>query len=198
MKAIATLLFIAAATAGCNMASEEDQMENAIRENLKGRVEVQEVEMTRGEDGNFTGFALVVEEGRQGRLACTGSRNGDMLNYECLPDIDEPTVQQMETQIRDYLAQQNEVIEVDLNRVDHSRMEGFARVRDGGGELRANCTATRESRQSNNFRWECTPAEQAPAAAGNAAPAMGETAPAADGGKPGADQAAAPADGGKD
>ena len=192
MKAIATLLLVAAAVAGCNMASEEDQMENAIRENLKGRAEVRQVEMTRNEDGTFTGFALVVEEGREGRLACTGSRNGDMLNYECLPDIDEPTVQQMETQIRDHLAQQAEVIAVDLNRVDHSRMEGVARVRDvDGSEVRANCTATRESRQSNNFRWECTPAEQASAASA-------ETAPAADGGKPGADQAAPPAGGGKD
>jgi hypothetical protein len=80
-------------------------------------------------------------------------------------------VDNMEGTIRQSLAQQGEVREVELTRQDDMRMTGHAVLRDGNGnEVRANCTATRENEASNHFSWRCTPGDSeaaAPAEADN-------------------------------
>ncbi|HMG48767.1 MAG TPA: hypothetical protein VK614_15070 [Allosphingosinicella sp.] len=163
MKTIAIYLGGALALAGCTMASDEDRMENAIRAELSKNGTVNQVEMTRQGD-NMTGFAEVrANDGSEGRLNCTATRDAakaGSYNWRCLPAIDQRMVDNMEGTIRQSLAQQGEVREVELARQDDMRMTGHAVVRGGDGEeVRANCTVTRENEASNHFDWRCAPAD---------------------------------------
>jgi hypothetical protein len=169
MKTHAIYLGCALAVAGCSMASSEDRMENAIRAELsKNGATVNQVEMTK-EGDNMIGFAEVRgADGSEGRLNCTATPDtakAGSYNWRCLPAIDQRMVDNMEGTIRQSLAQQGEVREVELTRQDDMRMTGHAVVRGGDGEeVRANCTVTRENEASNHFNWRCAPADS-PAAA---------------------------------
>jgi hypothetical protein len=71
--------------------------------------------------------------------------------------------------IRQSLAQQAEVRELELTRQDDMRMTGHALLRArNGNEVRANCTATRENEASNHFNWRCDSANSPAAAAAEA------------------------------
>jgi hypothetical protein len=143
--------------AGC--ASEEDQLENAIRENLASRGTVKQVELTRSDDNNMTGFAVVQTATGEGRMNCTAQRtSGSEFNWRCVPAIDEAMLTQMENTIRQSLSQQATVLAVDMTRQDDDHMTGHAQVRDADGdEGRVNCTAAREAGGNGNFNWECAP-----------------------------------------
>jgi len=163
MKTIAICLGCTFALAACSMASDEDRMENAIRAELSKTGNVTQVEMTQQGD-NMTGFAEVRSaDGSEGRLNCTAAPDttkAGSYNWRCLPAIDQRMVDNMEGTIRQSLAQQGEVREVELTRQDDTRMTGHAVVADGNGnEVRANCTATRENEASNHFDWRCVPAD---------------------------------------
>jgi hypothetical protein len=164
MRALAISLGLAlavTAVTACTVESEEDQLENAIRNQLAGQGNVLDVELTRQDDNNMNGFANIRDnEGREGRLNCTARRTeGTNFQLNCLPAITDQIVQEMENNIRTTLARQGEVLQVDLTRQDDMRMTGFALVRAGDGtEVRANCTATRENPSSRMFNWECNPA----------------------------------------
>ena len=164
MKAFAITLGMALAVAGCTMQSEEDQLENEIRNQLAGQGNVLDVQLTRQDENNMTGFPDIRDnEGNQGRLNCSARRTeGTNFQLNCLPAITDAILEQMENNIRTELARQGEVLEVDLNRQDDMRMTGFARLRGpDGAEVRTNCTATREAPSSRQFRWECAPGEGA-------------------------------------
>lgn len=172
MKRIAIYLGCVLAAAGCSMSSDEDRMENAIREELSKNATVKQVEMTR-EGDNMTGFAEIrAADGSEGRLNCTATPDAakaSSYNWRCLPAIDQRVVDGMEATIRQSLAQQATVNEVEMTRQDDMRMTGHALLRDGNGnEVRANCTATRENEASANFNWRCQPAESAAAPAAEA------------------------------
>lgn len=173
MRTIALCLGGALALAGCTMASDEDRMENAIREELSKNGTVKQVEMTRQGD-NMTGFAEVrAADGSEGRLNCTATPDAakaSSYNWRCLPAIDQRMVDNMKTTIRQSLSQQGEVVELELARQDDMRMTGHAVVRGDGEEVRADCTVTRENEASNHFNWRCAPAGSpaaAPAEAGD-------------------------------
>jgi hypothetical protein len=177
MKTVAIYLGCALAVAGCSMASDEDRMENAIRAELSKNGTVNQVEMTR-EGDNMVGFAEVrANDGSEGRLNCTATRDAakaGSYNWRCLPAIDQRMVDNMKSTIRQSLAQQGEVVELELARQDDMRMTGHAVVRGGDGEeVRANCTVTRENEASNHFNWRCAPAD-ASAATPPEAPAVAE------------------------
>jgi len=163
MKTFAIGLGCALAVAGCSMASDEDRMENAIRAELSKNGTVNQVEMTRQGD-NMVGFAEVrSNDGSEGRLNCTATpdtaKGAGNYNWRCLPAIDQRMVDNMKNTIRQSLAQQGEVREVELTRQDDMRMTGHALVVDGSGnEIRAECTVTRENEASNHFNWRCEPA----------------------------------------
>ena len=170
MKAFAISLGLALAVAGCTVQSEEDQLEEAIRNNLSSQGNVVRVEMTRVDDDNINGFADIRENsGSEGRLTCTARREaGSNFNWRCSPAVTEDMVQNMETLIRTNLSGQTEVLEVDMSRVDDNRMTGFARFRDqSGAEQRADCVATRQT--GNQFNWECNQGGGAAAPGGEAA-----------------------------
>ncbi|HEX8640542.1 MAG TPA: hypothetical protein VF704_05230 [Allosphingosinicella sp.] len=170
MKPVAICLGALLALGGCNVASEEDQLENAIRENLSNQGTVQEVELTKTDENNMTGHVMIRENsGRTGRLNCTAQRtSGSSFNWRCSPAIDEQVLTEMENVIRQELSQQATVVSVEMNRQnDDNHMSGFAVVRDAAGtEVRANCTAERDATNIGSFNWECRPAEGAQAAEG--------------------------------
>ena len=170
----------ALAVAGCEMESNENRLENAIRESLANQqTTVDSIEMTEQEDGNMTGYAMVREaSGRSGRLNCNAHKEGDQFNFRCSPAIDEAVLTEMEGLIRTELSQQAEVMEVDMQRHnDDNHMRGHVVVGDGAGnQARLACTAERDSANIGTFNWQCAP-EGAPAAAGGAAggkPGVGE------------------------
>ena len=164
MKAIAISVGLGLALSACQMQSEEDQLEEAIRNNLSAQGNVTAVELTRTDDNNMTGYVDINQtNGRSGRLACTAQRTeGRNFNWHCTPAITEQVVQEMEGNIRTNLAQQGEVVSVDLSRQDDNHMTGFAVVRDQmGNEIRTNCTATRDSANVGTFNYQCSPGEPA-------------------------------------
>jgi hypothetical protein len=172
MKRIAIYVGSALALAGCS--NDEDRMENAIRAELSKNATVKQVEMSRQGD-NMTGFAEIQSaDGSAGRLTCSATPDtakAGSYNWRCLPAIDQRVVDGMKNLIRQSLAQQAEVRELELTRQDDMRMTGHALLRDrNGNEVRANCTATRENEASNQFNWRCDPANSpaaAPAEAGD-------------------------------
>lgn len=176
MKRTMILAGCALAAAGCSMSSQEDMLENSIRENLASRGEVKQVEMTKQDAESMRGFATVRAAGAaaDSRLDCTATRDpakgASYYNWRCVPAIDETLLTQMETTIRQSLAAQATVQEVEMTRRDNDHMAGHATVRDAAGnEIRANCTATRDNDDQGNFSWECRPPgqEAAPAEAGD-------------------------------
>lgn len=164
MKKICVALGVLAAVAGCS--SEEEQLEEAIREGLANQGTVQEVNLTVSDENNLVGYAMIRENsGREGRLTCSAQRaEGSNFNWRCSPAIDEATLQEMETAIRTNLEGQADVVGVDLQRgEDDDHMTGHATVRDGeGGEVRVPCSAERT--EGANFSWRC--GEETPAGAG--------------------------------
>lgn len=160
MRALAISLGLALAATACTIQSEEDQLENEIRNQLAGQGNVQAVELTRQDDNTMTGYADIVDnQGNAGRLNCSARRTqGTNFQLNCLPAITDQIVTDMENNIRQNLSQQAEVLQVDLTRQDDMRMTGHALVRSRDGtEIRANCTATRENPSSRMFNWECNP-----------------------------------------
>jgi hypothetical protein len=159
MKRLAILLGCALAVTACT--SQEDQLENAMRERLSERGNVQEVEMTRQDENRMTGHALIrTANGQTGRLDCSATRDPSKgaayYDWRCVPAIDEALLSQIETTIRQSLSQRAEVLEVDMNRRDNDHMTGFVRVRDSdGAEVRANCSASRDNDDQGNFSWRC-------------------------------------------
>jgi hypothetical protein len=165
MKMIAIYFSCALALAGCSMSSDEDRMENAIREELSKNGTVNQVEMTR-EGDNMVGFAEIrTADGSEGRLRCNATPDttkSGSYNWRCLPAIDQRVIDQMKNTIRQSLAQHGEVRDVELSRQDDMRMTGHAVVIDSDGtEIRANCTVTRQNEASNQFDWRCNPADSA-------------------------------------
>ncbi len=157
MKKGVTALAALLALSGCQISSEEDQLENAIAEALSNQGAVEEVNLVRADENNMTGYALIRDaEGRSGRLSCTAARTeGTNFDWRCSPVIDEGALQDIENSIRETMSARAEVIEVDMQRDgDDNRMAGFVRVRDlSGGEVRANCDAVRN--EGGNFNWRC-------------------------------------------
>jgi hypothetical protein len=188
-------LALGGALAGCEMESNENRLENAIRESLANQqTNVQSIEMTEGEDGNMSGYAMVREaSGRSGRLNCTAFRQDDKYNFNCSPAIDEAVLTEMETMIRTELEKQAQVLEVDMQRHnDDNHMRGHVVVGDdAGNRARLACTAERDSTNIGTFNWQCAP-EGAAAAGGEAAGG----APAS-GGKPAGGAEEASGEGGK-
>ena len=175
----------ALALAGCSLASQEDQLENSIRNNLEAQGNVQQVEMTKQDETNFSGYAVIHDRnGRERRLNCRARRTeGTNYDWRCAQVIDELVEQEMEGLIRTELERRATVLEVDMRRRDDNNMTGFARVQDAAGnEFRSTCTATRGAEDTTNFSWRCRQDEGAPAS--EPAPDGEEAVPAEEGGKP--------------
>ena len=157
MKTVSIALGLALALSACSVQSEEDQLENTIRESLAKQGEVQQVELTKQANGGMTGFVIIREpNGRVGRLTCSAEAAGEAkYNWKCSPAIDEKTLKEMEDVIRAELSKRGPVAQVEMKRQDDDdHMSGFAVVRDEAGEeFRLSCSASRKAGAS--FSWEC-------------------------------------------
>lgn len=166
MKRIAICLGATLALAACS--SEEQQLENSIRENLSSRGNVTEVDLAKQDDNHLTGHAVVNANGQNSRLNCTAERTGGKganFSWRCVPAIDEAALNEMENTIRQSYASRATVGEVEMRRQDDDHMTGFATLTDGqGNAARVDCTAERVP--EGNFSWRCNPAGQSGAAAG--------------------------------
>lgn len=150
---------VLALAGGCSVAVDEEDVENAIREKLAEVGDVRQVEMMSQEDGSMVGFVMLYEPGRRvGRLNCSAApADASTFDWRCWPAIDEPTLREIEDQVRAELEKQSEVLEVDLAKAgDDDHMDGFARVRDRtGAELRLVCFAKRNPEKIDRFKWTC-------------------------------------------
>ena len=118
--------------AGC--ASEEDRLENAIREKLAARGTVKQVELTRSDENHMTGFAVVQAATGEGRLNCTAQRTqGSNFNWRCGRRSTRRCSTQMESTIRQSLAEQATVPARTMSRQDDGHMTGYAPIRDDSG-----------------------------------------------------------------
>ena len=159
MKGFSIALGAALALGACSVESDEDRLENTIREKLAGQGEVQEVEMKKQADGGMAGHVVIKEpNGRVGRLACTAKAGGSGSSYawSCSPAIDEKTLREMEAVMRAELSKRGPVLQLEMKREgDDDHMSGFAVVKDeAGDEFRLTCSATRKG-EGANFSWEC-------------------------------------------
>lgn len=175
MRKVLIVLTALLGAAGCNMPTEEEQLENAIRDGLANQGTVQEINLVAEGENGFAGYAMIRENsGRSGRLNCTAQRaDGSNFNWRCSPAIDEAVLQEIENSIRQNMSQQAEVAEVDMQRAgDDDHMTGYVLLRDGmGGEARVPCAAERT--EGANFNWRCGE-EVAAAGAPAAAPGGGK------------------------
>jgi hypothetical protein len=139
-------------------------VEQAIRQELVAdAARVFRVEMQRVDADNLVGFADIRDaEGHEGRLGCSARRSPpDSFAFTCLPMITDQIVEEMEGDIRNTFAQQDQqVMWIDLERQDDVRMAGYAVVRGADGtEVRTLCTVLREQPESRTFNWTCEPEE---------------------------------------
>ena len=164
MKGFSIALGVAFALSACSVESDEDRLENTIREKLAGQGEVQQVEMKKQSDGGMAGHVIIKEpNGRVGRLACTAKPGGSASSYDwrCSPAIDEKTLDEMEAVIRAELSKRGPVLQLEMKRQgDDDHMSGFAIVKDeAGDEFRLACSATRTG-EGAKFSWECVDAAE--------------------------------------
>jgi hypothetical protein len=172
MKSFSIAASLALALTACTAQSDEDQLENVIREGLAKQGEVQQVELNKQPNGSMTGFAMIREpNGRVGRLTCSAEPAGtSKYNWKCSPAIDEKTEKEMEDIIRAELSKRGPVIQLEMKRHnDDDHMSGFAVVHDDAGEeFRLTCSATRNADKTAGFSWECGDASEDPAPADKA------------------------------
>jgi hypothetical protein len=160
MKRTAIFLGCALALVGCS--SEEDRLEDAMRNTLASRGNVQEIEMTRENENHMAGFARIqATNGREGRLNCTADRDpakgASYFNWRCVPAIDDALLREIEQSIRQDISQRGTVQEVRMQKRDEDNMTGHVLASDASGQVRLECTATRESGEAGNFNWRCDP-----------------------------------------
>jgi hypothetical protein len=188
MKAMAISLVALTALAACNRQSEEQVVENFTRATLASQGNVQQLDLTKGADNNYSGFATVSRAGGQIiRLNCTARRNQTQGEFDirCGQVIDQVLLDELEGSMRHSLEQQGlTVAQIDLNRQDDDHVAGSAEVSDPntGESARLACTGAR----SNGGRIEARcDVPGGPAQNAGAAPATGQ---------PAADEEAAPAE----
>lgn len=169
MKPVIISLGLGLAVVACNMPSNEDQVEASIRNNLSAQGNVQQVEMSQQDENNMSGFAIIRDRaGVEGRFACTAQKSGTDFNWHCNQQVDDQVINRMESTIRDALARQGEVRQVELSRQDDNRMTGYALVvLPDGTESRLDCTATRPSMETTQFTYQCNPTGEGQAPAGD-------------------------------
>jgi hypothetical protein len=173
--------------AGCTRISEEQAVENTVGSTItnQGLGNVQQVDLTKQADNNYSGIATVRRpDGQTIRMNCTARRGSTAGTFDiaCGQVIDQLLIDEMKASLRASLSGQGvTVTRIDLARQDDDHLTGTATVRDpAGNEIQLACTGARQP--NRQFNAQCTQAEgttPAPApTAEDAAPAEEEAAPA--------------------
>jgi hypothetical protein len=184
--------------AGCNRVSEEQAVENAVGATItsQGMGAVQQVDLTKQADNNYSGTATVRRtDGQTIRLNCTARHAATAGNFDiaCGQVLDQVLIDEIKASLRTTLTGQGlTVTTIDLSRQDDDHVAGTATVRDASGnEIPLTCTGARQP--SGRFNAQCDETAGArpaqPPAGGGAAPAPAEegAAPAEDGAPPAAE-----------
>jgi hypothetical protein len=160
MKGFVVSLSGALLIAGCSSANEEQAVENLVRLTLAPNGNVQQVDLTKQSDNNYSGFATVRKpNGREVRLNCTARRAARAGNFDilCGQVLDQTLIDEMEASLRRSLvAQGGTVFAIELSRQDDNHVTGHADVRDArGAEGRLDCVGERQA--NGSFSAQCTP-----------------------------------------
>lgn len=137
--------------AGCNKQSEEALIENAVSNTLAAQGNVQQVDLTKGADNNYSGTASIRgADGRSIRFNCSARRNEAQQQFDinCGQVIDQALLDQLQTNMRQSLEQQSlTVSDVRLTKQDEDHVTGFAQVSDpnSGESARLVCTGARQN-----------------------------------------------------
>lgn len=182
MKGFALLLGGTLLIAGCGEA-EGPLVSNLVRDTLAPNGNVQQVEMTKQGDNNFSGYGNVrLANGATTRFNCTATRRGNTYTAQCRQAIDQALLDELKTSLRQsFTGQGLTVVALELSRQDDDHVTGHVDLRGpDGSEARLPCAGTREA--NGRVPVECrAPAQAAqPAPAEPAQPAEQEEAPAED------------------
>jgi hypothetical protein len=164
---------------GCNRQSEEALIENTVSNTLSAQGNVQQVDLTKGADNNYSGTASIrTPDGQSVRFNCTARHNAaqEQFDIACGQVIDQVLLEQLKANMRRSLEQQSlTVADLQLSKQDEDHVTGFAQVSDpnSGESARLGCTGARQ--QGGRIMARCD--VPGPAAAG-APPAEGEQADA--------------------
>lgn len=162
--------------AACNRQSEEGLIESEVSNTLAAQGNVQQVDLTKGADNNYSGTAsIVTAAGQTVRFNCRVTRNqtAQQFDIRCGQVIDQTLLDELEANMRRNLEQQRlTVAQIELNRQDDDHVTGHADVSDPatGEQARLVCTGAR--RDGGRIEARCD-VPGGPAQAG-AAPATGE------------------------
>jgi hypothetical protein len=183
MKGFALLLGGTLLIAGCGQA-EGPLVSNLVRDTLAPNGNVQQVEMTKQGDNNFSGFATVrMANGTTARFNCTATRRGNNYTSQCRQALDQALIDELKASLRQsFTAQGLTVVQLELSRQDEDHVTGHVDLRAAdGSEARLPCSGTREptGRVPVECRAPATQTAQPPAQEG-AQPAEPEEAPAED------------------
>ena len=166
--------------AGCNRQSEESLLENTVSNTLAAQGNVQQVDLTKGADSNYSGTASIrTPDGQAVRFNCTARRNEAQQQFDiaCGQVIDQTLLDQLQANMRRSLEQQSlTVSDIRLAKQDEDHVTGFAQVSDPntGESARLVCSGARQTGGRIQARCD-VPGGPAPA---GAAPATGEDPPA--------------------
>ena len=138
--------------AGCNKSqSEEAFIENAVSNTLSPQGNVQQVDLTRGADNNYSGSATIrTPDGQSVRFNCAARRNEaqEQFDIRCGQVIDQTLLDQLQANMRRSLEQQAlTVSDIRLTKQDEDHVAGFAQVSDPntGESARLVCTGARQN-----------------------------------------------------
>ena len=184
MKGFALLLGGTLLIAGCGEA-EGPLVSNLVRDTLAPNGNVQQVEMTKQGDNNYSGFATVrLASGATARFNCTATRRGNNYVSQCRQAIDQALIDELKADLRRTFARQGlTVLALELNRQDDDHITGHADLRAANGEEgRMACAG---ERTAAGFPVNCRPpitpipgSQTAQPPAQGAQPAEPEEAPA--------------------
>ncbi len=134
----------------CNQESEEGRIEYMVSNTLAPQGNVQQVDLTKGADNNYSGTASIRRpDGQSIRFNCSARRNEAQEQWEirCGQVIDEALLAELEASMRRSLEQQSlTVSEIDLTRQGDDAVTGFAQVSDPntGETARLVCSGARQ------------------------------------------------------
>lgn len=168
--------------AGCNRQSEEALIENTVSNTLAAQGSVQQVDLTKRADNNYSGTASIrAADGQSIRFNCTARRNEAQAQFDirCGQVIDQVLLDQLQANMRRSLEQQSlTVADIRLTKQDEDHVAGFAQVSDpnSGESARLVCTGARQDGGRIQARCDVPAAP----AGGEPTPAAPQDAPAAE------------------
>lgn len=189
MRPVVIALGAVALLGGCNRDSDKQAAEALIRASLVGQGNVQQLDLSRQADDNYSGTATVRRaDGQVVRLNCTARRTGGEASVQfstnCGQVLDQALLDEIKATLRRSIEGTGAtVLQVDMSRQDENTATGSARARNPDGRIvQMTCEAARQA--DGTFNSRCQPVSGTVEPAPAPAPALGEDEPAPGGEEP--------------